>query len=189
MALALNNPQRLICNQIKRPTIHLSVYRIKHHREIYKQEFDFEIFSSYFFYDSIDGQNLWYSESIFQEAIQIFPKNFLNFKLETIEKHAIINLSSYSNKSYASIVFSVSKVVCLGKGRMQPFSHFSILFYSYTALHNQRILSSNFFAFRRNFIEPYSFSSINSEFDVKSILNNFLGRFISDLRVFKQFNQ
>ena len=40
----------------------------------------------------------------------IFPKNFLNLKMNMIEKQGIINLSSDSSKSYASAVLSDSQV-------------------------------------------------------------------------------
>ena len=47
------------------------------------------------------------SGSISPKAILIFPKNFLNFRLVTIKKYVIINLSS---KGYASVVLSDSDV-------------------------------------------------------------------------------
>ena len=39
----------------------------------------------------------------------ILHKNFLDFKSDTIEKQSVINLSSYSSNSYASVVLSDSK--------------------------------------------------------------------------------
>ena len=44
--------------------------------------------------------------SISPKPILIFPKNFLNFRLHTVEKQNIINLSSYNSKSQASVILS-----------------------------------------------------------------------------------
>ena len=38
--------------------------------------------------------------------ILIFLKNFLEIRFDTVEKLSIINLSSYSSKSYVSVVLS-----------------------------------------------------------------------------------
>ena len=48
-------------------------------------------------------------------AILIFPKNFLNFRLNKIGKQDIINLSNNSSKSYAFVVLIDSKVTFIGK--------------------------------------------------------------------------
>ena len=69
-------------------------------------------------------QNLWGYETIPTKVIQIFSKNFLDFRPDTIEKQFIKNLSSY-----APVVFSDFKVAFLGKEKVQPFTHFSIVFY------------------------------------------------------------
>ena len=66
----------------------------------------------------MDCQNLW----------GCFLKNFLNFRSDMMEKQGIINLSSYSIKSYASVVLSDSRVTFLGERSMQPFIHFSFVY-------------------------------------------------------------
>ena len=43
----------------------------------------------------------------------IFSKNFLDLRLDMIEKQSIINHSSYSSKSYGSVILSDSKVTFL----------------------------------------------------------------------------
>ena len=47
------------------------------------------------------------------KTILIFPKNFLIFRSDMIEKHGILSLSTYSNKS--SVVLSNSVVIFLGE--------------------------------------------------------------------------
>ena len=64
-----------------------------------------EIFSMYSFDDLMNIQNLWRFRSISPKSVLILPKNFLNFRLDTIEKQGIINRSSYSSKSHVSEVF------------------------------------------------------------------------------------
>ena len=54
------------------------------------------------------ASNLWVYESIFPKTVLNFPKNFLEFWLDTIKKQDIINLSGYSSKSYASVVLNYS---------------------------------------------------------------------------------
>ena len=56
--------------------------------------------------------NLRYCESISTKAILIFP-NFLDFRLDTIEKQSIIYLSSYSSKGFAPVILSDSEVTFL----------------------------------------------------------------------------
>ena len=46
------------------------------------------------------------------QAILIFPKNFLDFRSDTIEKQGIINLSS---RNYASVLLSDFKFTFLGE--------------------------------------------------------------------------
>ena len=77
-----------------------------------------------------------------------FPKNFLNFNSDMIEKQGIIKLGSYSNKSHASVVLSDSRSPFLGKGEDAVF--LSIMFCLYTALYNQSIISSNFLVFHNS---------------------------------------
>ena len=50
--------------------------------------------------------SIWSCVLITPKAILIFPKNFLDFGLNTIKKQDIINLSSYRSKSYTSVVLS-----------------------------------------------------------------------------------
>ena len=45
-------------------------------------------------------------EPISLKAVLIFPKNFLDFRLDTTEKHGLIKLRSYNNENYAFIVLS-----------------------------------------------------------------------------------
>ena len=40
-------------------------------------------------------------DQFLQKTVLISPKNFLNFKFDTVEKLSIINLCSYNNESYA----------------------------------------------------------------------------------------
>ena len=51
----------------------------------------------------------------FMEQFLIFPKNFLDFKSDTIEKQGNKNLSSYSHRIYVSAVLSDSKVAFHGE--------------------------------------------------------------------------
>ena len=52
-------------------------------------------------------------------------RSFLKIFLNPIENQRIIHLSS----NYASLVQSDSEVTFLWKGKMQPFVHFSIVFW------------------------------------------------------------
>ena len=54
----------------------------------------------------------------------VFYKNFLYLELDTIEKHHIINLSSYSSKSYTSVALSDFEVKFLEKGKDSTFIPF-----------------------------------------------------------------
>ena len=63
------------------------------------------------------------------KTILIFPKNFLNFQMDMIEKQGIKNLSSYSSKSCSSVVLGDSEVsLSLGIGRCS-FSSISLLYF------------------------------------------------------------
>ena len=64
-----------------------------------------------FLHNSFD--DLTNSGLISSKTILIFPKNFLNHRLDTIEKFGIINLNNYGSKSYASVVLSDSEVILL----------------------------------------------------------------------------
>ena len=76
----------------------------KKKKKIYKQVLSWDFFCIYSFDDLINYQNLRSRGSVFLKAILIFPKSFLDFRLDMIEKQSIINLSSYGSKSYASVV-------------------------------------------------------------------------------------
>ena len=65
------------------------------------------------FGDLINIQDLRSCGLISSKSILIFPKNFLSFRLNMIEKKVIINLSSYCRKSYSSVVLCDSKVTFL----------------------------------------------------------------------------
>ena len=56
----------------------------------------FEILGLYCFNDLMNCENLWGFSAIPLKAVLIFPKNFLDFELDTVENQGIINLSSYS---------------------------------------------------------------------------------------------
>ena len=75
-------------------------------------------FCTYSFGDLIDSQNLWSYVLISPKTILIFPKNFIDFWFDTVEKQNIINLS---HESYASIVLNNSQVAFLGKGEDAAF--------------------------------------------------------------------
>ena len=85
---------------------------------------------TYSFDDLIDCQNLWCCGSISLKTILIFHKNFLNFRLDTIEKQDIINFSSYNSKGYASVDISDSEVSFV-RGRCS-LSFISLLCFVYT---------------------------------------------------------
>ena len=68
--------------------------------------------------DSTNCQNLLNCGSISPKTVLNFPKNFLDFRFESVEKQSIINLSSYSSRSYASVVLCYSPVTYLGEGRV-----------------------------------------------------------------------
>ena len=72
-----------------------------------------EMFCMYSMDDLVDSQNLWGCGSISLTAVVIFSVNFLCFRLDTIEKPGIINLSSDNSKHCATVVYGVNS---LGKG-------------------------------------------------------------------------
>ena len=61
-------------------------------------------FFMYSYVVSTNSHILWICGSINLDTVLIFRKNFLDFRLNMIEKKSIINLSSYSSKSYAPVV-------------------------------------------------------------------------------------
>ena len=58
------------------------------------------------------------------KAILIFPKNFLNFRFDIVEKQSIIYLSSYRSMYYASVVLGDSEVPFLKEGEDTVFCPF-----------------------------------------------------------------
>ena len=121
-------------------------------------------------------------------AILILPKNFLDLWSNTIEKQGIVNLRSYCQKIYTSVVLSGSELWFLGE---EKDAAFPFLFCLYIALDN-RSISSNFPVFhtignmlsRRVLILHWIlfFSTASS-----SSLSKLFGRFIRDFRkAFKQ---
>ena len=83
-----------------------------------------QMFCTYSNDDSMDSQNLSPCGSISPKAVLIFPKNFLDFRSDTVEKQGIIKLSSYSGKIYTSVVLSNSEVTFLGEGNDAAFRPF-----------------------------------------------------------------
>ena len=82
--------------------------------------------------------------SIIRRIVKIYiVVYFLDFKQVTIDKQAIINLSSYSSNNYESVVLNDSEVTFLGKGEYGTFCPFL----SCVLLQNRRIMSSNFLVF------------------------------------------
>ena len=100
-------------------------------------------FFAFTFYDLMDFQNRWSWGFLSLKAFLIFHKNFLDFKLDKIEKHSILNFHIYKSKGYTSIIKRSSG----GAGRMKLFVHFSKVFYLYTTLYHQKSISSNFLVF------------------------------------------
>ena len=82
---------------------------------------DFFFFCTYSFDDSMDCQNLWCRGSISPKTVLIFPKNFLKFRSDLVEKQSIINFGSYSSKSYASVVLGDSEVTFQREGEDAAF--------------------------------------------------------------------
>ena len=74
---------------------------------------------------------------IFPKTVLTFPKNFLNFRSHMIEKRSIINLNSYSHKSYTSVVVSDSVVAFLLEGEDTAFCSF---LYCVVFLHGNSII-------------------------------------------------
>ena len=79
--------------------------------------------------DSTDSLNLRSCGTIYPKTVLIFPKNFLNFRSDTIEKYGVISLSSYSRRKFWHLYFlMIPKSPFLRKKSMQRFVHFFILF-------------------------------------------------------------
>ena len=104
---------------------------------------------------SMDCQNLWCRRSISLIATLVLPLNFLNFRFYAVEWQSIVDLSRYGSKGYTLVFLGYSEITFLGKRKMQPFVHQSIMFWSYSALQHRRSISSNFPIF-------YTFGGISS---------------------------
>ena len=123
----------------------------------------------YFFDDSMDSQNAWCCRLISLKTILIFIEYFLDFRLDMSEKVSIINLSSYCNKSYASVVYCDSKVVFLGEGKdaiFCPFLHCVFFISLYTALHNWSSTFLNCLVFHTSYFVKISSFLVFSFFPV-----------------------
>ena len=55
------------------------------------------------------------------QTVLIFPKNFLNFRFDMVEKQNIINFSSYRSKSYTYVVVGDFEVTFLREGEDAAF--------------------------------------------------------------------
>ena len=95
-------------------------------------------------YNSSDCQNLTYCGSISSKTILILPKNFLKSGFNVVELQSIVNLSCYWSNGYTMVIL---RSHFLGKERMQPFVHLSIVFWLCTALQYWSSLLSNFLGF------------------------------------------
>ena len=95
------------------------------------------------------------------KAVLIFPKNFLNFRSNIIEKQGIINVSSYSCKSYDSVVL---RAFFLDEGEDATFRPF---FYCILFIHSVGKSEKYVFKFsclpyfRMYFVEDSYFSAFN----------------------------
>ena len=76
-----------------------------------------------------DCQNLRCCGLVSLKIIMIFPKNFLDFRSDTVEKQSIINFISYRSKSYTFPVLGDSEVTFFREvnGMMQPLCLFMVL--------------------------------------------------------------
>ncbi len=66
---------------------------------------------------STESKNQLVYRSISPKAVLIFPKNFLGFRLDTIEQRGFLKLSNYNSNSYAFVVLSDSEVTSLEEAR------------------------------------------------------------------------
>ena len=58
------------------------------------------------------------------KTVLIFPKNFLNFRFDMVEKYSIVYFSSYRSKSYASAVLDDFEVTFLREEEDATFGTF-----------------------------------------------------------------
>ena len=120
----------------------LSVYEIKCLGETFKQLYFFEILCTDSFADSTELESVvWinFSENCFD-----FPKYFLNFRFDTLEKQSIIHLGRNRRKSYASVVLGDSNFLREGEGAAFC-SSFYCIFFMYGVAKSKK--SSNFLVF------------------------------------------
>ena len=76
-----------------------------------------------------------------RKTFLIFPKNFLNISLDTIENQGTINLSSYSCKNYTSVIPNDSEVTFLRNGEAAAYHPFLYCVTLWKKHHHQISLS------------------------------------------------
>ena len=139
--------------------------RFKYLGEIYEQKMSSqETFYPSLFDDSTFCQNLWCCELIFPKAVLIFPKKFLNFKLNRIKKQGIMNLCSYSSKSVASVVLSDSEVAYHGEeedATFRPFLSFYFVYKQCCIIEGECRKMFLSFILQEEFVSACSFSAYN----------------------------
>ena len=140
---------------------HISaVYNIRCFGEIYQQYCCLENFWSFSFDDSTKNKSLW-CWSISVETVQIFPKNFPNFRWDTTEKQEIVNLRTCNCNFFTSVVVIPSSP-SLRKGGIQLFVRFPIVFFNRQMAKSKKIVAKfSCLYFRGYFIEACCFSSFN----------------------------
>ena len=98
------------------------------------------------------------SLSLYLSIYLFFPKNFLTFMLDIIEKRILINLSNYRSTSYTSVVFielSIRRV------EMQLFDNFFFVFLLYDVKWRQYEVKCSYRSyFGRNFIKTFHFPTV-----------------------------
>ena len=159
-------------------------------------------FFPYSFVDSTDSKNLLCWRSISAKTVPIFSKNFLDFRSDMSEKQGIINLSSYSNKSYTSVVLWDSEVTFPSKEKDAGFRPF--LYCLCTELYNRGRILSIFLVFHCFGSILTSFAALlllilffsfvhqvflrnQSTFDVLLTIINFFWIFINDFKFPNEF--
>ena len=96
-------------------------------------------------WNSIEIESMMLSDTQFLSHLIIRSRPW--FADYMVEKQGIINLNSYTSKSYVSVVLSDSKVAFFQEGEDLAFHSFFIVFCLYTVLHNWRNMSSKFLVF------------------------------------------
>ena len=116
-------------------------------------------FYTYSFDNSMNVQNPLSSGLISLKVVLVIPKNFLDFKSDTIEKQGIKNLRSYSCKSNISAVLSDSEVTFLRED--EPLLYFLYLQHCIIKRMCQQIFSILLEIFRRSLqLFYFSFFSV-----------------------------